>query len=162
MSLKNGHGTWVILFSFCFAFVLAILPLPTWADLWRPEWVAMVLIYWCVALPHRVGITVGWSIGLIHDVLSDTLLGQHALVFCVISYFGVALHQQIRIFPIFQQTIVVGILIIITQLPEIWIRGVLGYPQLGWEFFYPSIVSMILWHWIFVILRDIRRTYGVS
>jgi len=162
MSSKNGRGSWVVLFSFGFALVLTILPLPKWAYLWRPEWVAMVLIYWCIAIPHRVGITAGWSIGLIHDVLSDTLLGQHALGFCIISYFSVALHQQIRIFPVFQQTIGVGILIVITQLPEIWIRGILGRPQLGLEFFYPSIISMILWRWVFITLREMRRTYGVS
>jgi len=53
-------------------------------------------------------------------------------------------------------------LIVISQLHEIWIRGVLGQPQLGWEFLYPGIASMFLWHWIFVVLRDMRRTYSVS
>jgi rod shape-determining protein MreD len=159
---EKRHGTWVIVVSFCFAFVLTILPLPDLVRAWRPEWVAMVLIYWCVAVPQRVGVFIGWSVGLIHDIATNTLLGQHALSFCIIAYIGVALHQQMRIFPIVQQTVSVGILIIISQLHEIWIRGILGLPQLSWEFFYPSIASMVLWHWVFVVLRDMRRTYSVS
>ena len=65
--------------SFVVSLMLTALPMPEWASLWRPAWVALVLIYWCMALPARSGVLVGWSVGLLLDVMTGTLLGQHAL-----------------------------------------------------------------------------------
>jgi rod shape-determining protein MreD len=52
---------WIIALSLVIALMLTALPLPEWAVNWRPAWVAMVLIYWCMALPERVGIGVRWG-----------------------------------------------------------------------------------------------------
>lgn len=159
MNVEKHRGGWVILLSFCVALMLSIIPLPEWITAWRPDWVAMVLIYWCIAIPERVGVTSGWIVGVLQDVLSDTLLGQHALSLCILAYVSVKLHHQFRLFPWWQQAFVVGGLIAFTHLPDLWIRGALGYPQVGWSFLYPALSSVLFWWWVFVILRDLRRTY---
>ncbi|HAI69407.1 MAG TPA: rod shape-determining protein MreD [Gammaproteobacteria bacterium] len=161
MSLERHHGGWVIIVSFIFSFMLAVMPLPPWAVFWRPDWVAMVLIYWCIAIPQRIGVTTGWFVGIIHDVLSDTLLGQHALTFTLIAYLSVRLHRQLRLFPWWQQSIGVFVFLAISQLPSVWIRSILGYPQEGWGVIYSATTTMILWRWLFIRLRDLRRTYRV-
>ena len=61
------------------AFMLAIMPLPDWAVEFRPDWVTLVLIYWAMAVPTRVGVTVAWFAGLLLDVSYGTLMGQHAV-----------------------------------------------------------------------------------
>jgi rod shape-determining protein MreD len=162
MSLERRQGHWIIILSFVLSFMLAIMPLPAWASVWRPDWVAMVLIYWCIAVPQRVGIATGWLVGIIHDVLSDTLLGQHALGFCLIAYISVRFHRRVRLFPLWQQAVGVGGLIIVTELLDAWVRNILGHHLLGWHFLYPAFTSLLLWPWIFIILRDMRRTYRVS
>lgn len=161
MSIEKHHGGWVIIASFLAAFMLSIVPLPIWAVEWRPDWVAMVLIYWCIALPQRVSVASGWFAGLIQDVLSNVLLGQHALSLSIVAFFSVQMHRQVRVFPIWQQAIFVALLIISSHFPEIWIRGMLEQQPLGWSFIFPAISSMLLWPWLFVLLRDLRRHYRV-
>ncbi len=161
-SEEQRQGGWIIFLTFCVSFIMAIIPLPEAVVKWRPDWIAMVLIYWCMATPQHVNIGVGWLIGIVADVLNDTLLGQHALSLSIVAYLSVKFHRQIRIFPWWQQSAVVIIIIAVSQLPTIWIRGMLGYPQMGWVIFYPALTSVLFWHWIFVILRDVRRTYEIS
>lgn len=162
MSLEKHHGGWIIALSFGFSFVLAIMPLPSWAIEWRPDWVTMILIYWCIALPQRVGIMTGWLVGIIQDVLHDTLLGYHALSMSLIAYISVRFHRRFRIFPWWQQVISIFVMVAAIHLPDIWVYGILQQRPVDWNFLYPAISSMILWQWVFVILRDIRRTYKVS
>lgn len=162
MNVEKHHGGWVILLSFIFSFMLAIIPLPIWATVWRPDWVEMVLIYWCLAIPQRIGIMTAWSIGIIYDVLHNSLLGQHALFFSFIAYVSIKLHKQIRLFPLWQQAIVIFGLITITHLFNIIINTILGHPPLVViSFIYEGLTSMLLWPWLFIILRDMRRTYNV-
>ncbi|MDH5778735.1 MAG: rod shape-determining protein MreD, partial [Gammaproteobacteria bacterium] len=73
---EERRGTGAIIFSFLIAFMLLMMPMPEWLRLARPEWVAMVVIYWSMALPKRVGIGSAWTAGLIVDVIRDSLLGQ--------------------------------------------------------------------------------------
>ena len=56
---QQPNGYWVILLTFFAAYVLAVLPLPLWLLWARPEWVALLLIYWTIALPQRVGMVTG-------------------------------------------------------------------------------------------------------
>ena len=74
--MDKPHRIWVIALSFLAAFMLTAMPLPDWALPWRPAWIAMVLVYWCMALPERVGVITGWVIGLILDVMHGSILGQ--------------------------------------------------------------------------------------
>jgi rod shape-determining protein MreD len=162
MISDRHRGGWVIVLSFVFSFMLVVLPMPAWISAWRPDWVAMVLIYWCLYLPERVGVATGWFVGIVHDVLKDTLLGQHALGFVLIAYLSVKLHRQVRSFSVWQQAIGVFGLVTLNQLLDIWIQSIFGYPQMKGSFIYPAFSSMLLWPWLFMILRDKRRAYGVD
>ncbi|HUM92196.1 MAG TPA: rod shape-determining protein MreD, partial [Candidatus Competibacter sp.] len=75
MTVKLHTGRWIIVLSFLIAFLLGGVPLPDSLERFRPDWVAMVLIYWNMALPHRVGIGIGWLVGLLMDVGRGGLLG---------------------------------------------------------------------------------------
>jgi rod shape-determining protein MreD len=90
VTFNRAHGLWAVALSFLLAFVLSVISLPDFFpsafSYGRPEWVAMVLIYWVIATPHRVGITVAWSCGLVVDVLKSSLLGQNALALIVVAY----------------------------------------------------------------------------
>ncbi|MCP4700551.1 MAG: rod shape-determining protein MreD [Gammaproteobacteria bacterium] len=161
MSLEKHRGVWVIVLSFVFAFMLAIMPLPAWANPWRPNWVAMTLLYWCIALPQRVGVLSGWTVGIVFDILRDTLFGLHALSFSVLAYLGLKFHRRIRVLPYRQQMPWVFALMLMMQSWEVWMRGMQGAPA-DLSFIYPAISSTLLWHWLFILLRDVRRTYRVS
>lgn len=148
--------------SFVMAFILSILPAPVWAEPFRPDWVGLVLIYWCIAAPNRVGVGVGWTVGLILDVLYGSLLGQHALAKTAIAYIALRLHLQIRMFPAWQQAGTVLLLLIINQILLLWVRGTIGEAPTTWKYWISSFIGMLIWPWLFVILRDLRRRGDVS
>lgn len=158
---QHHHGGWIIVTSFIVAFMLTAMPLPAWAGNWRPIWVAMVLVYWCMALPDRVGIGIAWLLGLVLDVQQGTILGQHALAFSVVAYLTVISHQRTRVFPLVQQAVLVGCYLLLLQFLILWIKGMMGAPPEHWTFWMPVLTSMLLWPWLFVILRDLRRKHHV-
>lgn len=162
MNSAKHHGSGIIVFSFIVALMLTAMPLPEWAINWRPAWVAMVLIYWCMALPHRIGIGVGWSLGILMDVLQGTLLGQNAIGLTILAFLTLKSHQRVRMYPLIQQALVICIFVLAYQLLSLWVRGIMGVPPRSWTYWMPAFTSMVLWPWLFIILRDIRRRYHVS
>lgn len=162
MTAVRHSGGWVIALSFLAALTLDILPLPEWARPFRPDWVALVLIYWCMALPQRIGVGTAWGIGLLMDVLTNSLLGLHALGLMLAAYATLRLHQRIRVFPLWQQALSVLLLLGIKQTPVLWVNGVLGQPIRDFAGWLPVLTGMVLWPWIYVVLRDVRRRFRVS
>ena len=152
----------IIAATFAVALILSVVPVPNWAEQFRPDWVGLVLIYWCIAAPRRIGIGTGWLVGLLQDVLYGALLGQYALSKAIIAFLAVKIHLRIRVYPPWQQAFAVFIMLAIGQLFIIWVRAVIGKPVAGFSLWTPSIVSMVIWPWIFVILRDIRRRAQIN
>ena len=162
MSLTHHRGGWVIALTFLLALALSIIPLPLILELLRPEWMALVLIYWCMAVPSRVGVTIGWLTGLLQDVSRDTLLGQYALAFAMVAFLTLHLHQRLRVFPIWQQTLSVGLLIMLECMLVLWIKGLTGQSPGFWKMMLPAFTSLLFWPPIYLLLRYVRRTYHVS
>ncbi len=153
---------YIIYLTLLVGFILAITPLPEWAQIYRPQWVALILIYWCMALPERIGVGVGFTVGLLLDVLSGTLLGQHALGLSVVAYLALKLHLRVRVMPLRQQVFTVFILLLVERLLALWATGAAGYPTPSLWYWMTPLVSMLLWPWIYLTLRKIRRRFHVS
>jgi len=156
------HGGKAIFGTFVVAMFLMVLPLPEVLRAFRPEFVTVVLIYWCLALPSRVNIGIAWIAGLFVDVLTGTLLGQHALAMAVVAFVTAKLHKQIRVYPLWQQALSVFTMVALGQLLVVWIKGIIGESPQSWLYWAPSITSALIWPWVFVIMRNIRRQFKVS
>lgn len=157
-----AHGGIIILLSFAVAFILTMLPIPDEYIIYRPEWLTLVLIYWCLALPHRVGVFTGWAIGFLLDIHLDSLLGLHALTLSVVAYLCYKLHIRIRLYPLIQQSLIVLLLVTLSQMLVLWINGFTGHAPSDWSYWLPSLTSMLVWPWVFYLMRTIRRIYGVN
>jgi rod shape-determining protein MreD len=162
MRMANHHGGGIILLTFIAALMLTMMPLPGWGEYLRPEWVTMVLIYWCMALPERVGIGFGWLAGLLLDVVHGAVLGQYALALALVAFITLHLHQRMRVYPLGQQALLVLLLVMLQQMLVIWVNGFLGETPRGLQHWLPAFVSMLLWPWLFLILRDVRRKFRVG
>jgi len=162
LSLLPRHGGLIIIGSFLVAYALTIAPMPELARTARPEWVALVLIYWCMALPQRVGVGVAWMAGLVQDALQAGLLGQHAMAYALIAFVVLKLHQRIRVYPLSQQALIVLLLLLMLNLTQVWINGLTGRPPTGLIHWLPPVVGTLLWPWIFILMRGIRRHFGVQ
>jgi rod shape-determining protein MreD len=162
MTEASRQRVWVIAVSLILALFLTVLPIPDWAEDFRPQWVALTLIYWTLALPTRVGVFWAWTMGLVLDVTSGTVLGQHALSLSVVAWLTVELHQRIRVFPMVQQAVSIWILLLVERLLSMWVIGATGQPTPTLIYWMPTFVGMLLWPWVFIVLRDLRRRFLVT
>jgi len=161
--MARRHGSWFIVVTVVLALMLAIVPMPEWGRTSRPEWALLVLVYWSMALPRRVGVGVGWGVGLCVDVLTGSLLGEHALGYAVVVYLVVRLHLQIRVYPPWQQAVLVLGLLVLNQLLCLWVLGITGRaPGQLFSYLVPSLFGMLLWPWVFTLLREGRRRFSVA
>lgn len=161
MNQARHQGGWVIVVSFLCAYVLTILPLPAWLAQARPDWVALVLVYWCIAVPQRVGVGVGWFTGLLQDSLQNSLLGQHALTYAILAYLMLKLHQRVRVFPLWQQAVSVMFLLLLTRLIELWTNSVVGRQLPAADYWLGAMAGAALWPMVFVLMRQVRHGFDV-
>ena len=161
MIQKKSNGTIIIGLSFLIALMLTAMPLPQWATMWRPMWVALVLLYWTMALPTRVGIGAGWTLGLIIDVLQGTILGLNALGYALLTYIMLKSYQKIRVFSLVQQSLVIAALLLVYLVLCLWIQSLTTVPDINSMYWVPALTSMLLWPWLFIVLRDVRRKFNV-
>jgi len=156
-----GGSILIIGLTILVALVLTLVPLPDWLHDFRPEWLALVLIYWTMALPHRVGIATAFCSGLILDVLRGAVLGQHALALVVIVYLTLKVYQQIRVYPMWQQALSITGMLLLYHVLILWVNGMMDVSSRGWSFWLPAFTSTVMWPWVYLLLRDIRRNFGV-
>lgn len=146
-----------IFISIALAVTLTMIPLPEWAMLYRPAWVLLVLIYWTMALPQMIGVGIAWFIGLYMDAAQGTLLGQNALGYAITAYLSIRLHQRVRVYPLSQQALAVGLMLLPSMSITLWVKGMQGQAPNTWLYWAPVVTSMAMWPGIYLLLRGLRR-----
>ncbi|MFN3162048.1 MAG: rod shape-determining protein MreD [Pseudohongiellaceae bacterium] len=159
---QRAHAIWVIFLTFFIAYLLAIVPFPDWAMNFRPEWVPMVLIYWVMALPYRVGIGSAWCAGLVLDILEGSALGLNAMGLVVIAYVTLSLHLRLRMFSLLQQAGLVLALVGLNLLLTHWLQIMTNQTATtNLYFLFGALTSAIIWPSLFQLMRHIRRSFDV-
>ena len=134
---------WFILISQLVALVLNFLPTSAWP--WMPDWVALVIVFWSIREPHRVGMGSGFIFGLAMDVADSSLMGQHALAYVLASYLAGLLSRRILWFPLAQQALQILPLLLIVQLVQFVVRAMPGVEFPGLIYFLGPLVGALLW-----------------
>lgn len=156
MIAGKGSRRLPIVLLLVLALLLTIAPMPEWAIAFRPNWVALTLIYWAMMLPHNYSVGAAWLVGLVVDVAQGTLLGQHALALCFIIYVIVKFHLQLRVFPPSQMTATVFALLAAYQFILFWINGVAGIHAEAVTYWGPVISGTLLWPLLTVFFARVR------
>ena len=162
MVVPRSRNLWVIWVSFALALLLSVAPMPAFMETGRPLWLALFMTAWTLALPHRVGMTTAWVLGLAANVLYGTLLGQNALILTFITFLVLSLHQRLRMFPMWQQSLVLLVVFGLAQLVQLWLNALTGNRPPTLLFILPALVSALLWPWVYTALRIIRQRLGVN
>jgi rod shape-determining protein MreD len=157
-----AHNGIIILFTLLIALMASIMPMPLSVDAFRPDWVLIVLMYWCMALPSRVNIITAWVMGFLLDVLLGSVLGVHAAAMAISIYIIVENHQKIRNFSIWQQALITGVLAALYHLVVFWLQRFLIDVFFLTSYLYPVITTIILWPWVFYLLRKVRRNFSIK
>ncbi|NQZ03266.1 MULTISPECIES: rod shape-determining protein MreD [unclassified Idiomarina] len=155
------HGLLPLVLTYLVAMILMVMPMPASIDVYRPDWVTLVLLYWIIALPHRVSIGTALVLGVLTDILLGSVLGVHALGMVVVSYFAARHFQRIRNFSLPQQVILIAFLVLIKRLIVFQANVFIHDAQFTSTYFWPALTSALFWFWLFPLLRKIRRRFGV-
>jgi rod shape-determining protein MreD len=156
MSRDRASRRLPVILSFVFGLMLTIMPLPDSIDAFRPDWIAMLVIFWAMQLPRTWNVGTAWIAGIILDVSQGTLLGQHALALCCVAFMTVRFHLLMRVFPIVQLTATVFPILAIYQFLLFWINGVAGVNAPSVVYWGPVISGTILWPIVMSVLSGMR------
>ena len=146
-----------IMGSFALALFLNFLPWPDMRVV--PDFVALVLAFWCVRQPRLVGIGIGWMIGLVADAGNGVLLGQHALAYSLLAFLAIWLSRRILWFGPGLQALHVALLLLVSQGAALLVRLAAGDPFPGWVILAGPLVGAALWPaatWLLLLPQ--RRT----
>jgi len=156
MNRAGRAGRLPVILTIIVSLMLMVMPLPDWAMPFRPDWVALTLIYWAMMLPRTWSVGTAWIIGIVLDVAQGTILGQHALALCFIVFITVRFHLLIRVFPMQQLTATVFAILALYQFVLFWINGVAGVAAPPVNYWGPVISGTLFWPVVSLLLSGVR------
>ena len=150
---RNG---WVLPVSILVAILLGLVPLPAPLQPLRPYWLALVLAYWLLEAPDRVGLGVSFMIGLVADLAFGGLLGAQALRLVVLAFILERFRARLRFFPMSQQAMTMGVLLLNDRVINAVIHLVMGVPQVPVLTWCAPLIGAVLWAPLHFLLDALR------
>ncbi|AKS40617.1 rod shape-determining protein MreD [Wenzhouxiangella marina] len=160
MSFRN-QGQSLFVLSLAMAFALTLLPLPVVLEPLRPYWVALVILYWNLEGGRLRHLGQGFLIGVFLDLLTGSLLGQHALGLVVLMFLLERFRARIRFFPPWQQAAAVLALLFNDRVIHSWVIALQGNDWPPWSWWLAPVVGVLIWPWLFLLLDALRRRQRV-
>jgi rod shape-determining protein MreD len=148
---------WFVALTLIVALFANLVPLSGTALALRPDFLALVLLYWCIQEPGLVGVGVAWTVGLMMDVGDGTLFGQHALAYAFLAYAAEYFRRRVLRCPLWQQAAQVAVLLLLCAALVLLIRVVGGAPLPRWTYAAPSLVGALLWPPLSIVLQWPQR-----
>ena len=131
--------------------------LPVGRQPWMPDLLALVLVFWSVHQPLRIGIATAFLFGLVMDVHQTALLGQHALAYTALSYFAIMVHRRLLWFTVPSQALQVLPLFGSAHAIELAVRLLAGGSFPGWSMVLAPMIESLLWPLATIVLLAPQR-----
>jgi rod shape-determining protein MreC len=147
---------WVLPASLVVALLLGLLPLPALLQPLRPYWLALVLAYWVIEAPERVGLGIAFASGVVADLLYGGVLGEQALRLVMLAFILQRFRARIRFFPMSQQMLAIGGLLFNDRIVSALVHILVDEPTLPWSYWWAPLLGMGLWPLVFVLLDAVR------
>lgn len=160
--MEQARSSWVIYLSLGCALLFMLLPFPLEWRVIRPDIATLTLFYWVLALPHRVGVTTAFFLGIGQDLIEGSPIGLSSLGLMISVLVLMSNYQRIRQFDGVQQSLMILVLLMLTSGSEQWLRNGLEMPGLPWLGLIGLLSSTACWLIIREMLRLLRRYYEVN
>ncbi len=148
---------WFVLFTLLCGLVANALPVSGEVLLLKPDFLALVLLYWCIQEPRLISVGIAWCVGLLMDVSDATVFGQHALAYAVLAYAAEYFRRRVLRFSLWQQAAQVAVLLLGCSALVLVIRVVGGAPPPRWTYAVGPLVGALLWPLVTVALQWPQR-----
>ncbi|MBW8830692.1 MAG: rod shape-determining protein MreD [Burkholderiales bacterium] len=125
------------------AFVINLVPLGRHPAM--PDCMALVLVFWNVHQPRRVGVGLAFMFGLMMDVHDGAILGQHALAYTLLSFFAITIHRRLRWFTVPSQAVQILPVFGAAHAVSFVVRMIAGGMLPGWELVLAPVFESLLW-----------------
>lgn len=148
---------WFVLLTLLLGLVGNVLPVSGVALALKPDFLALVLLFWCIQEPRLIGVGIAWCLGLLMDVADATVFGQHALAYAVLAYAAEYFRRRVLRFPLWQQAAQVAVLLLFCSALVVLVRVVGGAPLPRWTYAVGSLTGALLWPVLTVLLQSPQR-----
>jgi rod shape-determining protein MreD len=154
--MSRWSHNWVMPISVLVALLLGLLPLPDLLAPFRPYWLALVVAYWVIEKPDSAGLGFAFICGLLADLAIGGVLGEQALRLTVMAFILDRFRARLRFFPLSQQSLAIGVLLLNDRIVSAAIHLALGEPQLPGLFWWAPVLSALLWAPLYLLFDAIR------
>ena len=154
--MTRARNGWVLPVSLLLALLLGLVPLPAILQPLRPYWLALVLAYWVLEEPDKVGLGVAFLLGLLADLVFGGLLGEQAMRLAILAFILDRFCARLRFFPLSQQALAIGGLLLNDRVVSAAIHLVLGEPQHPWGYWWAPLLGLLLWAPLHLVLDALR------
>ncbi len=164
--MNPTRGGWLILLTLLAGLLLAVVHLPEswpqWLGWLRPAWVALVVFFWVMELPERIGLVSVWLLGLLLDVLYADPLGLNGAVLATITYVGWRFYERLRMYSVLQQGGVIFLLVLGGELLRIVVQDLAFDRGMSWGVVLPALMSFLLWPLVYLGLSRLKFRFRVE
>jgi rod shape-determining protein MreD len=158
----RASGTGIILLTLLLAAIVDVMPWPDALAWFHPQWLVLVLLYWVLALPERVGVFWGFGVGLFQDVLFNTPFGQHALALTIASYLTLLAYKRLRRLDPGMQSLMIFLLVGTDLWISYIVQDAVGHVWLPpYVMLCLAVASGVVWLPVYSLLRFLRRQFLV-
>ena len=158
------RGILIIPLTLIVGLMLGLLPLPSIAppelNYLRPDWLGLVVVYWLLAAPEKVGVGFAFLVSLLGDLVFGTPLGFHGLVMVLMAALILSSYQQLRMLEIWQQALLIAFALEILTCLQLIVLGVTDDRSHNFLILLRPLTSALVWPWVFLILRFCRLRYA--
>ena len=146
-----------IALTFAAGVLLDLLPWGGAMLLMKPDFVAVLILYWCIHQPRKLGLAAAWGLGLVMDIADASLFGQHALAYSVLAFLGIVLHRRVLMFDLRHQILHVLPMLLAAQIIMVMVRLAAGSGFPGFHYFLASAAGAALWPILVFLLHLPQR-----
>jgi rod shape-determining protein MreD len=152
---RRGGGS-LLWGSLVLALLLGLLPMPPSLAPFKPYWLGLVLCYWVLETPERVGLGFAFLLGVAGDLIYGTLLGEQAMRLSIFAFIVLRFRARLRFFTLMQQALALFALLLNDRVVVLIVRGFSGEGLPPLTFWISPATGMLLWPWLFLLLDDVR------